>query len=143
MHLPADWQRTEDPEPGVALIAIEPDSAGLRTNVVLTVEHLGELSFRDWQLGTDQLLPRVLDELVLLDLERLDVDGHPGVRRLAHHTTADGEAATLEQWATLIGHAGVTLSATVATLRYDVMADDLAEIAATLRLSGLAEMEGV
>ena len=133
LTLPPGWEAVRDPQPGVRLIALEPpDLAGFRTNLVVTVEDVGDLSFEDWQLGCDELLPRTLQDYLLLDLERLDDGQGPGVRRLAQHSAAGTRWVTLEQWVALVGSTGVTLSATVETARYDAAADELATIAASL-----------
>ncbi len=133
LALPPGWEGVRDPQPGVGMIALEPpDLGGFRTNLVVTVEDVGGLSFEDWQLGCDELLPRTLQDYQLLDLERLDGEAGPGVRRLAQHSAGGTCWVTLEQWVVLVGSTGVTLSATVETARYDAAADELATIAASL-----------
>jgi hypothetical protein len=133
LALPEGWEAVRDPQPGVAMVALEPpDLAGFRTNLVVTVEDVGGLSFEDWQLGCDELLPQTLQDYQLLDLERLDDERGPGVRRLAQHSAGGTCWVTLEQWVTLAGSTGVTLSATVETARYDASADELATVAASL-----------
>jgi hypothetical protein len=114
-----------------ALVTMEPATslAPFRTNMVLTVVDNGGLSFRDWQVATDEMLPRMLADYLLLDLEKMTVWGHPGGRRLAHHISPDGVAVTSEQWFTAVGSRGYTLTATTETSRYDEMADDLANLA--------------
>ncbi|MDH2414579.1 hypothetical protein [Nocardioides sp. CER19] len=119
-----------------ATIVIEPDRAdgGFRANLVLTVGDNGDLSFRDWQNGTDVLLRHELVDFLLLDLERLDVDGRPGGRRLAHHTSREGAGLVMEQWFAQVGSTGYTLTATVDALRYPLLAATLDECAAGLTL---------
>jgi hypothetical protein len=135
LALPAGWEAVADPQPGVALIALEPPAlADFRTNVVVTVEDVAGLSFEDWQLGCDELLPGSLADYQLLDLERTEGGPGPGVRRLAQHSAGGTRWVTLEQWVTLAGSTGYTLTTTVATARYDACADDLAGIAASLRV---------
>jgi hypothetical protein len=116
----------------MAWVAREPaDPAApdrFRANLVLTVLSTGGLDFRDWQAGTEELLPRVLDDYLLVDLERIEVQGASGGRRLAHHTGPSGEALTMEQWFTLLDGIGHTLTATVETWRYDELADLCAEV---------------
>ncbi len=102
-------------------------------NLVLTEVSSGGLDFRDWQAGTDELLPRVLDDYLLVDLERLEVGGRPGGRRLAHHAGPNGEALTMEQWFTLVDGIGHTLTATIDTWRYDELADLCASVARSWR----------
>jgi hypothetical protein len=79
------------------------------------------------------VLPRALGDYLLVDLERVEIDGHPGGRRLAHHVDEAGRALTLEQWFVLDGDRGWTLTATVDTLRYDELADTCATAAAGWR----------
>jgi hypothetical protein len=119
-----------------ATVVIEPDrdDGGFRANLVLTVGDNGDLSFRDWQNGTDVLLRNELVDFLLLDLERLDVGGRPGGRRLAHHTSREGAGLVMEQWFTQVGTTGYTLTATVDALRYPLVASALDECAAGLAL---------
>jgi hypothetical protein len=139
LPVPDGWERVRDVEEGVALTAVEPprqvDGVDLfRANLVLTCVPTGGLSFRDWQRGTDELMPRVLHDYLLLDLERRDVGGHDGGRRLAHHVTADGVPVTMEQWFAQVGDLGISLTATIDTARYDAYADLLADVADTMEL---------
>lgn len=94
--------------------------------MVLTAADNRGLTFRDWQVATDELLPRMLDDSALIDLERCDLAGHVGGRRLAHHVTPDGTAVTMEQWFTLVDGVGWSFTATVDSLRYVALADLLA-----------------
>lgn len=79
------------------------------------------ISVRDWQAGTDELLTGQLTGHQLIDLEKLEVGGLLGGRRLAQHImlAADetGEDAavpvTMEQWSALVDGTGYTLTATV------------------------------
>jgi hypothetical protein len=75
----------------------------------------------------------MLDDYLLVDLERLVVDGRPGGRRLAHHVDQAGRALTMEQWFVADDQVGWTLTATVETWSYDAVADELAEVAAAWR----------
>jgi hypothetical protein len=136
LPLPADWNVLPDPAPGTA-VAVEPASSaddGFATNLVLSADDNTGLSFRDWQVATDELLPRMLTDYLLLDLERCDVAGQPGGRRLAHHVTPDGAAVTMEQWFTSVSGVGWTLTATVDSFRYDELADLLTRSAADLMI---------
>ena len=137
--VPADWEVLVDPSEGVALIIREPEAPGrdFRANLVLTVVDNGGLSFRDWQAGTDELLPQVLHDYQLLDLERLRFAGHPGGRRLVHHLHEQAGPLTMEQWFTQVDGVGYTLTATVDTWRYDELADGFAAVAATARFPGV------
>jgi hypothetical protein len=130
LSLPADWEPAEDPRPGVALVAVAPEAAGFRANVVVTVEQLPPgLDLEAWQAGADDLLRDALTDYILIDRERMDLDGRDVIRRLAHHAGADNGAITLEQWAFVEGRRGFTLTGSVATPEYDGMADTFAEIA--------------
>lgn len=137
VDLPPGWVRAPEPPDGTDLVAAEPgdpDAPGaFRANVVVTRTPLGGMSFRDWQAGTDELLPRTLEGYLLVDLERVAVGGAPGGRRLAHHTGPCGEALTLEQWFVAVGDVGHTLTATCPTPRYDELADPVARVAASWR----------
>lgn len=134
--LPTGWEELADPAPGTA-VAVEPAQAsagGFGSNLVLSGADNDGLSFRDWQMTTDQLLPRMLTDYLLLDLERCQVAGRPGGRRLAHHITPDGVAVTMEQWFTTVDGVGWTLTATVDSFRYDEQAELLARAAAGLEI---------
>jgi hypothetical protein len=131
------WQLEPDPLTGVDAIAVEPTDPQqplrFHSNLVLTGSFTGGLCFSDWQNGTEELLPRMLDDYLLVDLEHLDGNGNgnPAGRRLAHHTGPGGQALTMEQWFTQIDDVGYTLTATVETVRYDELADILATAAAS------------
>ena len=131
---PPGWEVHDRPAAGARLVVVEPAGPALfRANLVVTAVPAGGLSFRDWQAGSDEILARALDDYLLIDLERLEVDGRPGGRRLAHHAGPGGEALTMEQWFTLVDDVGHTLTATVDTARYDELADLLATTAAGWR----------
>jgi len=139
LPLPAGWQVLADAAPGTAVaVEVSDSSVGFTSNLVLSTADNAELSFRDWQVATDELLPGMLTDYLLLDLERCDVAGRPGGRRLAHHITPDGTAVTMEQWFTAVAGVGWTLTATVDSLRYDGLADLLARTAAGLLIAGEA-----
>lgn len=132
--VPAGWDQYVPNDPGVRLVALEPEHGGFRSNIVIAAGDLGGMSLRDWQIGTDGVLPRMLEDYLLLDLEHVLVGGHPGVRRLAHHA-AEGQAVTMEQWAVVLDDVGWTLTATVPSLSYDVVTDEVARIAGAWRVS--------
>jgi hypothetical protein len=136
ISLPAGWQVHLDEPEGVALLGVEPepDPWGFRTNVVVTVEDLNdEVTLAGWQAGATALLPETLSDYLLLDLQAGHVGAHAGLRRLAHHD-ADGRAVTMEQWATIDGARGFTLTASVSTLAYPGVSVRLAAIAGTFQL---------
>jgi hypothetical protein len=135
---PAGWEVVGD-ERAATVLALEPvravDAERLfRANLVLTADPTG-LDFRQWQVNTDLLLPEALTDYLLLDLERLEVAGGPGGRRLARHLAPDGTDVTTEQWFTLTGGTGLTLTATVDSWRYDALADVLAAHARSLTVT--------
>ena len=133
LRLPEGWTQLDAEDPSVLLVAVEPDDGQpFRSNLVVTAGSLGGLTLRDWQVGSDASLPRALTDYLLLDLEHVEVDGHPGVRRLAHHS-AGGAAVTLEQWATVVDDVGWTLTATVPTMAWAAAQPEVAEVAAGWR----------
>ncbi len=137
--VPADWEIRLDPAEGTAYAVLEAPREidghpAFRANLVATVGTTGGLGFRDWQAGTDELLPRVLADYQLIDLEKLTIDRHPGGRRLAHHASEEAGPLTMEQWFALVDGTGYTLTATVDTGRYDGFADLFAQVAATIVL---------
>lgn len=136
--VPAGWCIADDSELADARVATEApvsDDGGFLANLVLTAADDQAGSFRDWQVATDQLLPEMLHDFLLIDLERRDVAGHPGGRRLAHHVTPDGTAVTMEQWFTLVDGIGWTFTATIDSLRYDEFADVFGEAADAMQVS--------
>lgn len=136
-RVPRGWDKLARPYEGTVWSAAQPADLDqpdrFRANLVLTLDALGGLTFRDWQVGSDEILPRMLQDYLLVDLERLEVDGHPGGRRLAHHVDRAARALTMEQWFVADDDRGWTLTATVETWSYDELADELAEVAAAWR----------
>jgi len=132
LPLPAAWEQVEDPRPGVAVVAVEPETGlGFRANVVVSVDDLpGDLDLHSWQAATEEMLPRALNDYLLLDLEHTEVGDRPVVRRLVHHLVEGSGAVTMEQWATMAERRGITITTSVATLAYDSLADLFAHIAA-------------
>ena len=134
VSVPDGWEVLCD-EGSDTLVALEPGGpTDFRGNLVLSVVDNGELSFRDWQVATDETLPGMLTDYLLLDLEKLDVAGRPGGRRLAHHVSLDGVPLTMEQWFTAAGRTGYTLTATIDSWRYDELADVFADLATRLKI---------
>ncbi|MCW2777465.1 MAG: hypothetical protein JWN17_1190 [Frankiales bacterium] len=130
LDLPPGWSRADRPAPGVLLLGLEPGAGQpFRANLVVTADDLGPLDLRGWQLQTDAALPRALEGYALLDLEHVQVDGRPGVRRLASHVVR-GRAVVLEQWAVVSGPLGWTLSATVPALAWPSAETGLADVVA-------------
>ena len=131
LPLPATWLRVESPGPPVALVALEPPHDGFRASLVVTVEALPEGGdLEHWQAGSDELLARTLTDYLLIDREHLQRDGRTRVvRRLAQYLQQDSVAVTVEQWAQTAAGRGYTLTATVATMAYDSLADLFDQVA--------------
>lgn len=139
--LPTPWKITVDPRADVALLGIAPeaDAWGFRTNVVVTVDELDRgMTLRSWQGGANNLLPNVLVDYLLLDLEHVHVGDRAGVRRLAHHN-AGGRAVTMEQWATTATGRGYTLTVSVSTFAYPSLSDELNAIGLSFRVSSMTD----
>lgn len=143
LPLPALWLKQAAGE-GVPFVAVDQrDDLPFRSSIVLAVEDLPEgTDLRTWQIGVDQVLPAVLKHYLLLDLEAVTVDGAPAVRRLAHHVAEEGQAVTVEQWATVSAGRGFTLTATCSTLVFDDLADSFAQVAEGFRLPRQGEGKG-
>ena len=134
--VPRTWDVVTDVDPTTLLAAVEPEgpgtaTVGFRANLVVTRDTGVALDLDTWQKGTDVILDRSLTGWVLLDLERLRVDGLPAARRLGTYVAPDGPPVTVEQWAVLRGLEGLTLSVTAATATWDTLADEVAAIGAT------------
>jgi hypothetical protein len=134
LPLPAEWERIEDAQPGVPLIAVEPEhGGGFRANVVVTIDELPSgLDLDGWQAGAEEGLPDALQGYLLLDREHLVVGGRDAIRRLAHHAMPDRGSITMEQWTLVSEGRGITLTASAATLEYDGLAATFAGIAGEL-----------
>ena len=132
LPLPRGWERVEDAE-GVALIAVEPARPPwFRANLVVTIERLGDMDLPRWTEAGLGLLEQSLERPLLLDLEEIEIGGRPARRALVHHATETG-AVTMEQWALTEGSLGYTVTASVATLEYDDLADLFATMVAGFR----------
>ena len=140
MSVPEGWEVlvADDSDTVVALEPAAEGADGFRANLVLSVVGNDGMSFRDWQTATDETLPAMLQDYLLLDLEKRRVAGLPGGRRLAHHVSPDGVALTMEQWFTVVDGVGFTLTATVDSWRYDQWADELSALAEQLELPAAA-----
>lgn len=137
LAVPDGWTVVEGPADGVAIVALAPPTGpdAFRANATVTVGPVPEgMTFREWQAGTDQILPRTLVGYLLLDLEHAVVAGLPAVRRLAHHQ-ADGVPVTMAQTAVLADGRGITLTITVATPEWAHLAATADAIAASLELT--------
>lgn len=146
---PADWSVSyANP---TTCVALEPRrySGEFRTNIVLTVVTNGSMAFRTWQAGTDRLLPIMLHDYEVIDLERLDVAGHPGGRRLARHRAPCGRPVLLNQWFANIdgmgggmdgdcgpNRLGITLTGTADALLFVLVNATFERAAASLTIAG-------
>jgi len=140
MTAPAGWEVGPQTAHDSTMLALEPArpmvlGPGFRASLVFTAVPT-ELDFRQWQVNSDLLLPKVLSDYVLLDLERLQVAGCSGGRRLARHVGPGGVDLTMEQWFLLVDGVGITVTATVDSWRYDAVADELCSHALSLQLPG-------
>ena len=132
--LPRDWHIQEDPRADVALIAVAPESDDFRPNIVVTVDELEpDRTLQSWQEFTDSASEQLLDQYLLIDTEVLERHGHPIARRLAHHPNADGVALTMEQWSTVRGRLGYTVTATAQTMGLQYVAGLFAAVARGFR----------
>ncbi|MGB3684998.1 MAG: hypothetical protein WA991_04135 [Ornithinimicrobium sp.] len=108
--------------------------APFRANLVLTVADNADVTFGQWQRASDEALPTLLKGYELLDLEKLRVAGHPGGRRLARHLSTEGEVLVMQQWFTVFGHLGVTLTATCDLGSYRLLLPQIRTAASSLAL---------
>jgi len=95
------------------------------------------LAFGTGRRATTGCCPSLLEGYLLIDLELTQVAGRHGVRRLAHHTTQENRAVCMQQWATLAGGIGYTLTVTVPTLRFVALAETVDDVVASFRLQPL------
>ncbi len=135
LGLPAAWVVYLDPVPDVAVIALEPFAGpdGFRANVVLTLGPLAGQNLQDWQSRAERAFPDALRDYHLIDFEPAVICGGRGARRLAHHVAPGDVPVTMEQWVTVAGDIGHTLTCTVATARYGLLALLFPAIAGSLR----------
>lgn len=136
--VPADWETGSVAGTPDVVHAREPaDSADperFRADVVLVRESLDGLDLSAWQNAADAVLPSVLTDYLLVDLERREVAGRPGGRRLAHHVEPGGRAVVMEQWFTCAGAAGYTVTTTVDVHRFDLLAEIMSAIGESLQI---------
>lgn len=130
--VPPSWDVLSKPPADTAWAAVEPlplGVAGFRSSLAHTVAAVGDIGLREWVSTTEGLLENLLPGYLLIDLQRLGIDGVTGGRRLAHHRGPNGEALVTEQWFVAVGGQGHTLTATVETHRYPALTDVIGECA--------------
>jgi hypothetical protein len=136
LGVPTSWEvRLDEP---VAFIAADPttDQWGFRTNFVISCEALDDgMTMNDWQAGDEKGLDTTLFDYLLIDRQPVHVDGRSGLRRLGQHGV-DGRAVTFEQWTTVDGDRGLTLTASGSTLAYPALSPLFAAVAASFRITG-------
>jgi hypothetical protein len=138
--IPDSWAVVTDVDATTVLAAIEPEApgtatVGFRANLVVSHDPGVGSDLSAWQRNVDVALDATLKGWVLLDLERLQIGGHPAARRLATYLAPDGPPVTLEQWAVLRGEAGLTVSVTAATAAWDALADQVAALGASFSVA--------
>ncbi len=131
---PVSWEvHQEDGD----LVFLAPDTGGpLRPRLTVSRERLDPVpALEDVTSARLEDLQATVPDFQLLDLEELTLASRPAHRTLA--ACRDGALSlTLEQWWTIDGNSVVTLTAVVPTMEYDDVADVLAQMAATFRLTG-------
>lgn len=131
---PPRWRGRDDTSAVIALIdPFLPRDAGFRPNVNVVVERpheaLADLdSFTNRSLRTMQL---GLTDLHLIDLAPAGIGGHPGCHVTSVYRSGI-YALAIEQWWTMVGGLGTTLSATCAVEDYARMAPVFETVAAGL-----------
>jgi hypothetical protein len=130
IHLPDGSEVREDPEPGIALIAVEPHPRGpFRANLVVTVEELSG-TFHDAEAYTDA---SIADQEQALSAFRLvDREARDGRTRTLGHHDVDGVPVVVDQWRAVAGDLGYTVTASCWALEYDELADAFAAAAESL-----------
>ncbi|WP_148043300.1 hypothetical protein [Flexivirga caeni] len=135
--VPNDWAPTATPQDG-GIVALEPRLEEFRANIVLVSGPAGTRSLRQWQAAVEAELPSALAGYQLIDLTPWETDVGSGGRRLAQYTTVQGDYLSMEQWFVRAGSVGHTLTATVETFRYSVLAPTFRAMAESLTLPGVS-----
>lgn len=130
LTVPEGWESVEPPD-GVRLLALAPASGTFRSNLTVTAETNGRLSFRDWQVGAELAFTEMLPGYTPIDLERVTIGGQEAGRRLAMYDGPRGVALTMEQWFVAVDGVGHTLTATVLTSEYAALAPGIDQAAKT------------
>ncbi|WP_163508628.1 DUF1795 domain-containing protein [Fodinicola acaciae] len=138
LKLPENWDLVEDPQPGVALVALEPDRDGVfRCNLVVSVDVVPEgLDLGGWQAGAETMMREAMPDFLLIDLDEVEIGGRPAMYRLAHHLVPDQGAVTMAQWMFLRSGRGFTLTGSVGTMEYAYRADFFTDVATSVRFDG-------
>lgn len=141
---PRDWLLQEDPQDKVAVVIVAPERGDdFRPNMVVTVDELepGQ-TLQAWQDFVESINPQMLDRYLLIDTEVRTLRGHDVFRRFAHHANPDGVALTMDQWSTVRGNTGYTLTTTAETMELQQTAGMFAAIAGGFRMDGDPEEVG-
>ena len=124
--VPSSWDVLSRPPADTVWVAVEPQPMGVadfRSSLAYTISTISDIGLREWVNSTEDLLKNLLPGYLLIDLQRLDIGGAMGGRRLAHYRGPNGEALVTEQWFVSVGVQGHTLTATVEAQRYPELAD--------------------
>lgn len=120
---PPGWRRVDDP--AAVIVLVEPYTPEIarqrafRANASLILEQPHEL-LRDLAAFTTRMVDNLLLTLTdahVIDIEPVDLAGREGRRLLCGYRSGK-YALALEQWWTVIGETGVTLSGTCAVEDY-------------------------
>lgn len=135
LQLPENWDMVVDPQPGVALVALEPDRDGIfRCNLVVSIDVLpAGIDLAGWQAGAEPMMRHAMADFLLLDLDETQIGGRPAMYRLAHHLVPDQGAVTMAQWMFLRPGRGFTLTGSVGTMEYAERADFFTDVAISVR----------
>ena len=134
VNLPDGWRADESID-NCALVAVDPiDDFGFHANIVVTVEEVLDAADRVAMFPDHiRAVREGLTSTRIIDAASAQVSGFPAQRVLLHHETP-GDAITLEQWFLPVGRYAWYLSASVASLSYDYVADVLHDIVASFEL---------
>lgn len=135
--LPAGWVEIDPAPAGLSLVALEPasdDPPAVRASITITEISDANLSFAQWQTGSELILARGLRDFTIVDREKLSFDGHRAGRRRATYLLADfGVPVTIEQWFTAADGVGRTLTATCSSARHGDLVDTFYDVALSWR----------
>lgn len=134
VSIPAGW-RVAHNFLGAAVAAIAPDGSGYAPNMNVVCHDLDDGFTRD--AFTEHHLASLghfLTDVVLVDREEFELDGHPGVRLLLHYRQGIFEI-TLTQWLVAGGGRVFVISTACTSSASAQMWQAFADIAASFELS--------